>query len=172
MSLQPEQALLLLNVSLPAIEREQQTTMRIVEAVPADKSDYRPDPNSMSAFDLCWHMAAAENAFMGGVAEGAFNFAPVEKAKTMADLITFYNESFEKNLAAIKNLSGQDLAKIIDFRGVFQMPAVEYLQFNLRHVIHHRGQLSVYLRPMGAKVPAIYGESYDSKAAKASQPNH
>jgi uncharacterized damage-inducible protein DinB len=41
-----------------------------------------------------------------------------------------------------------------------------FLQFGLNHTIHHRGQLSTYLRPMGSKVPAIYGESYDSALAK------
>jgi uncharacterized damage-inducible protein DinB len=49
---------------------------------------------------------------------------------------------------------------------MFQYPAVLYLQFALNHSIHHRGQLSVYLRPMGAKVPSIYGESYDDSQAR------
>jgi uncharacterized damage-inducible protein DinB len=49
---------------------------------------------------------------------------------------------------------------------MFQLPAVMYLQFVMSHTIHHRGQLSMYLRPMGVKVPAIYGESYDSAKAK------
>ena len=45
--------------------------------------------------------------------------------------------------------------------GAFNFPAVIYLSFLIRHQVHHRGQLSVYLRPMGAKVPAIYGGSFD-----------
>jgi len=62
------------------------------------------------------------------------------------------------------------LLKIVDFRGMFQQPAVTYLSFVMHHSVHHRGQLSMYLRPMGAKVPAIYGESYDSaEARKAAQ---
>jgi uncharacterized damage-inducible protein DinB len=44
---------------------------------------------------------------------------------------------------------------------MFNLPAVMYLQFMLNHSIHHRGQLSSYLRPMGAKVPSIYGGSFD-----------
>ena len=44
--------------------------------------------------------------------------------------------------------------------------AVAFLDFSLRHSIHHRGQLSTYLRAMGGKVPPIYGESHDSAAAK------
>ena len=71
-----------------------------------------------------------------------------------------------KTYCRLPKLSGEQLAKIVDFRGVFQMPAVAYLNFSLHHTIHHRGQLSTYLRAMGGKVPAIYGESYDSAEAK------
>lgn len=56
--------------------------------------------------------------------------------------------------------------KTLDFRGVFSAPAYTFIQTGLAHAIHHRGQLSTYLRPMGGKVPVIYGESYDSAAAK------
>jgi uncharacterized damage-inducible protein DinB len=58
------------------------------------------------------------------------------------------------------------MTKVLDFRGMFQTPAVLFFQMAISHSIHHRGQLSVYLRPMGGKVPAIYGESYDSAEAK------
>ena len=54
----------------------------------------------------------------------------------------------------------------MDFRGMFKNQAFTFLQAGLHHTIHHRGQLSTYLRPMGGKVPAIYGESYDSAQAK------
>jgi uncharacterized damage-inducible protein DinB len=169
MQMQPEQALFLLNLTLPTLEREQQTTLRVMEAVPAGQADYKPDANSMSAFDLCWHVVSAENLFMRAVAAGAFDFAPTEKPATMPDVLAFYQESFAKNMAALGSLSGEQAAAIVDFRGFMQLPAVSFLDFNMRHALHHRGQLSVYLRPMGAKVPAIYGESYDSKAAKAAK---
>jgi uncharacterized damage-inducible protein DinB len=169
MELKPEQALLLLHSALPTLEREQQTTFRLIETVPADKADYKPDPNAMSAFDLCWHIASAENLFLKSVAAGAFDFTPTEKPKSMADIISFYKDTFATNLSALKAMTGEQAAKIVDFRGMMQMPAVSFLTFSMHHVIHHRGQLSVYLRPMGAKVPAIYGESYDSKIAKAAK---
>jgi len=54
----------------------------------------------------------------------------------------------------------------VDFRGMFQKPAVTFLITGLHHTIHHRGQLSSYLRAMGAKVPSIYGESYDDAQAR------
>jgi len=66
----------------------------------------------------------------------------------------------------LEGLGGETLAKMVDFRGMFQLPAVGFLQLAMNHSIHHRGQLSMYLRPMGAKVPSIYGESYDVTQAR------
>ena len=63
-------------------------------------------------------------------------------------------------------LNGESLVKPVNFRGMFTRPAVTYLQMGLHHTIHHRGQLSAYLRSMGAKVPSIYGESYDATQAR------
>jgi uncharacterized damage-inducible protein DinB len=78
----------------------------------------------------------------------------------------WYAERFEKHVARLAGISGEQLTKIIDFRGIVQFPAVIYVQIALNHSIHHRGQLSMYLRPMGAKVPSIYGESYDARMAR------
>jgi uncharacterized damage-inducible protein DinB len=167
MSLTPEQGLLLLNTALPTLEREHATTLAILESVPADKADYKPDANSMSALELSWHIASAEHVFLAAVSKGEFDFTPGEKKTTMPEVVAFHKETFAKNVAALKAMSGEQAAQIVDFRGMMKLPAVAFITFSMHHIIHHRGQLSVYLRPMGAKVPAIYGESYDSKAAKA-----
>ena len=63
-------------------------------------------------------------------------------------------------------LRGDQLVKMVDFRGLFQRPAVSFALLGMVHTIHHRGQLSSYLRCMGAKVPSIYGESYDDTQAR------
>ena len=167
--LQPEQAAFLLGMTLPTLKREHATTKTVIEAIPLDKGDYRPEPVAKSALELAWHIVAAEHRFLGGVADGVFDFTPNHRPETVrnsADIAKWYADSFAKNLARIEAMSGEDLAKAIDFRGLMQLPAVIYLNFSNSHSIHHRGQLSVYLRPMGAKVPAIYGESYDSAEAK------
>jgi uncharacterized damage-inducible protein DinB len=167
--LQPEQATFLLQLALPSLKNEHRITRKIIEAVPAEQGDYRPDSVSMSALDLAWHIASAENFFMDAVAAGEFNFAGggrPESIRNAADVAAWYGEAFQANFDRLTKLSSEQLLKIIDFRGMFQYPAVLYLQFALNHSIHHRGQLSVYLRPMGAKVPSIYGESYDDAQAR------
>lgn len=165
-----DQANFLLHTALlPALKNETATTKRIIEAVPADKSGYQPDACAKTANELLRHIATAENFFLEAPINGAFNPGGVkipDHITTPTDIAAWYQQTVNQNLDALGNLSGEQLIKILDFRGMFQMEAVLFLQFGLVHGIHHRGQLSTYLRPMGAKVPAIYGESYDSAAAK------
>ncbi len=61
----------------------------------------------------------------------------------------------------VRAMTPEQLVTPVDFLGAFNFPAVFYLGFVNNHSIHHRGQLSVYLRPMGSKVPSIYGGSAD-----------
>jgi uncharacterized damage-inducible protein DinB len=168
-NLQPEQAMLAMHMALPAIQREHLTTRSVIEAIPLNNGDYRPEPVAKTALELAWHIVAAEHRFYSGVAAGELDFTPrprPDNLKNSGDIGKYYGESFAKDLEALKKVSGEQLAKMIDFRGMFQLPAVGFLDLGLRHSIHHRGQLSVYLRPAGGKVPAIYGESYDSAEAK------
>jgi uncharacterized damage-inducible protein DinB len=100
---------------------------------------------------------------------GAFAFTPIHRPDSItnsAGIAAWFDETFAANLQKLEGISGEPLAKMVDFRGMFQLPAVGFIQVALNHSIHHRGQLSMYLRPMGAKVPAIYGESYDTTQAR------
>jgi len=173
-TLQPEQASFLLHsVYLPGLRNEHRITKSIIEAIPLDKGDYRPDAVSKSAMELAWHITVSEMRFMDAVPAGAFDFTPrprPDSIRNSAELVAWYTENFESRFETLTKLSNEQLQKVVDFRGMFQLPAVMYLNFILNHTVHHRGQLSMYLRPMGAKVPAIYGESYDSaEARKAAQ---
>ena len=169
--LQPEQAIFLLQQALPSLKNEHRVTRKIIEAVPADQGDYRTDGISKSALELAWHIASAENFFLDGIAAGEFNYrggSRPEPIRTAADVAAWYGDAFQANFDRLTRMSSDQLMKVVDFRGMFQYPAVMYLQFALNHSIHHRGQLSVYLRPMGAKVPSIYGESHDDAQARGS----
>jgi uncharacterized damage-inducible protein DinB len=167
---QPSQARFFLEkIALPWFSHEHSLTKRVIEAIPPDKGDYRPDPVSRSAFELAWHIASAENRFLDAVASGEFDFSGSrpEWVRNSADVAKWYSENFDANIKRLEKLSDEQLLKIVDFRGIRQWPAVLFLQSGLHHTIHHRGQLSTYLRPMGVKVPSIYGQSYDdAQAAK------
>lgn len=67
----------------------------------------------------------------------------------------------QRGVARVAALTAEQLLTPINFFNVFNLPAVLYPGFLNNHCIHHRGALATYLRPMGAKVPSIYGGSYD-----------
>lgn len=165
-----EQAhLLVQNVLLGILKNESRTTRSVLLAVPGANLDYRPDPRAKSANELLRHIASADNFFLKSVIDGLFVPGSVtipENVKTPEEVAGWYGSEYAKNFDAVSKLSGEELIKVVDFRGLFQRPAFTFLQTGLLHSVHHRGQLSTYLRPMGGKVPAIYGESYDSAEAK------
>jgi uncharacterized damage-inducible protein DinB len=163
-----EQATSFLGIYAGTLRQESRTTRSVLEAVPADRSDYRPDPFAKTAMELVRHIAIADNRFVETVTTGAFDtsLAIPESVKTPAEIAGWYWDRHATNLAALDRATPEQLLAMIDFRGLFTRPAITFLTLGLHHTIHHRGQLSSYLRSMGGKVPAIYGESYDSAEAK------
>lgn len=162
------------SVLLAMLKNECRTTAAVIAAVPNAGLDYRPDPSAMTANALLRHIATADILFLKAAADGAFAAEGVkipEQIEAPKAVAEWYANEHAKNVEALSQLSGEALVKPINFHGMFERPAFAFLQIGLSHAIHHRGQLSTYLRPMGGKVPAIYGESYDSKEAKkAAQP--
>ncbi len=157
---------------LGTLKNESRTTKKILEGVPAGKADYRPDPCSRTAIDLVRHIAAAEMRFLETTINAEFpaTAALPDSVKTPTEVAAWYSENFARNFEKLTQLKGDHLVKITDFRGLFKLPAVAFVQVGMNHSIHHRGQLSSYLRCMGAKVPSIYGESFDdAQARKAAQ---
>jgi uncharacterized damage-inducible protein DinB len=160
------------DVLLGTLKNESRTTKKILEAVPAEKADHRPDPVSKTAMELVRHIAAAEIRFLETTINAEFPTSAglPDSVKTPAEIAAWYSETFARNFEKLTQLKGEHLIKITDFRGMFKLPAVAFLQLGMSHTIHHRGQLSSYLRCMGAKVPSIYGESFDdAQARKAAQ---
>ena len=164
----PEQATFLLNeIYLPQIRNEHKTTRRVIEAIPADKCGWCPDPKSKSALDLAWHIASSECFFLNGISAGKYerpsdgDGSRPASIKTPADVLSWYDENHTKAVSQLSQVQGDNLSRPLDFFGMFSFPAVAYAGLMNSHSIHHRGQLSSYLRPMGGKVPSIYGPSAD-----------
>ncbi|HJZ64614.1 MAG TPA: DinB family protein [Candidatus Acidoferrum sp.] len=165
-----DQATFLLGIFMGTLKQESVATKNVIAAVPADKGDYKPDDCSKCSLELARHIAAGEARLTSIPLDGKFDPSgpsPIpENVKTPAELAAWYEQSVADKLLKLKTLTPEQLTKMVDFRGLIQLPAVMFLEFASNHSIHHRGQLSAYLRAMGSKVPAIYGESYDSAAAK------
>ena len=162
--MQPDQAQFLAQTLLESAEQEARATRRTITAVPDYHWDYSPGENSRNALDLAWHMVQTELFFLNAIADGKFADEPPpmpEGISNMTEIETWYLDQQPKAVERVKALSSEDLAKAVDFFGVYNLPAVKYLQMQILHTAHHRGQLSAYIRPAGGAVPAIYGGSYD-----------
>ena len=162
--MQPDQAKFLAETLLEAAEQEARATRRVITSVPDYHWDYSPGENSRNAFDLAWHLVQTEVFFLNAVADGKFAEEPPpmpDGISNMTEIETWYLDQQPKAAERVKALSGDDLAKTVDFFGVYNLPAVKYLQMQILHTAHHRGQLSAYIRPAGGSVPAIYGGSHD-----------
>jgi len=142
------------------LQNEWMTTFKVLTAIPEDKKDYKPDPHSRAAGELAAHLAGADVWFLNGVVNGKFDDPAEPTFGSISEIGDWYKQNFPKVLERALALDGAKLAQVVDFYGM-KLPAVNYLLFALVHMVHHRGQLAAYLRPMGGKVPSIYGGSHD-----------
>lgn len=165
MSMTADQAAFLRGFLLGSYQFEIPATKRVINAIPAGKESYQADDKAMSALALAHHIISSEIWFLKSVI--AAEFGPEEnklpEGATTASLIAQYEAEVPALLEKINALSPEALAKPVSFFGMFEFPVVSYLNFMTNHSVHHRGQLSASLRPMGGKVPSIYGPSADDK---------
>jgi uncharacterized damage-inducible protein DinB len=162
--MQPDQAKFLLEHYAEICCYELGITSRVIGAMPVGREDYAPDPKSKNALDLAWHIVSSECWFLDGLHKGAFGMDENPRPAGLvngAQIVEWYKANAVPLWEKVKTLDGAKLAQPMDFFGVYNMPAVAYLSFMVRHSVHHRGQLAAYLRPMGGKVPDIYGGSAD-----------
>src|SRR5580693_6787940 len=114
--IQPDQAEFLLHgVYLPGLMNEHRITKSIIEAIPRDKGDYRPDAISKSALELAWHIVVAEMRFLDALPAGAFDFSPrprPDSIRNSEELIGWYTDNFDARFEKLTSLSNEQLLKI------------------------------------------------------------
>lgn len=159
----PDQAKFLAGVVGQGLQSEWMHTYKAINAIVDAKKDYKPAPDSRSAWDLALHIAVCDVGFLQAVVHNSFaNFPAKTSATTIPALADWYKHEMPKALEAVLALDGNHLTQMVESWGM-TLPSVVYLNFCNNHMIHHRGQLTTYIRPTGGKVPAMYGESFDEK---------
>jgi uncharacterized damage-inducible protein DinB len=139
--------------------------VNVLKAVPQDRLDYRPDPKGRTAQELAWVLAQEEAALVSLLDTGTVEWKEEKPPARMEAIVAAY----EKNAAAVnERLEKLDEAAwekkgkfLMGEGGAWEDTIGQFLWGFLFDAIHHRGQLSTYLRPMGSKVPSIYGPSAD-----------
>ncbi|HVN05522.1 MAG TPA: DinB family protein [Bryobacteraceae bacterium] len=159
----PDQAKGLSMVFLQSLNNEVPITRSVLAAVPESQLDFKLGDKGRTARELMWHIASSEKWFGEAIVAGNFGADASEGTPpaTAAEIVARYDESTAMQAAKIAMLSGEQLAAPVDFFGVFTLPLVLYMDFWIKHTVHHRGQLSMQLRAMNAHVPSIYGGSAD-----------
>ena len=146
------------------LKAEKPTFVRVMNAVPADQAGYRPHPRSTSAGDLVWLLATELGDACELINRGEASYV-ARPAPTIAESIATYErnvEALQTLVATVDDTRWTTKTKLlVDGAVAWEAPLGDMLFGFLFDSIHHRGQLSSYLRPMGAKVPSIYGPSAD-----------
>jgi uncharacterized damage-inducible protein DinB len=154
---------------LAELEFESASTIKMLERLPRERFDWRPHEKSMALGQLAWHIATIPKTIGRLLAAGEFNLenarpagAPPDDADPVAE--------YKQNLAAIKEqvgaLDDEAARKPFTIRQGDEVrqtiPNIVMLRnILMNHSVHHRGQLSVYLRLLDVPVPAVYGTSAD-----------
>ncbi|HTI37756.1 MAG TPA: DinB family protein [Vicinamibacterales bacterium] len=138
----------------------------VLEALPKDNLDYRPHPKSRSAQELVAHLIGHELDLVELLATGNINHRNQVPFTSMDEAVGIYKKArkdVETKLPAVQDSDWDAPGKfLVNGNLVLEMPRQGLAWMLMLDAIHHRGQLSTYLRPMGGKVPSIYGPSGDT----------
>jgi uncharacterized damage-inducible protein DinB len=141
----------------------------VLKATPVDQLAYRPHPRSRSAQELIGHIIGHEQDLLELAETGVINhrvqvpFASIDEAVA---LMTAAHEAAKPKLSAIADTDWDAVGQFrVQENVLFEAPRRDLAWMLLLDAVHHRGQLSTYLRPMGGTVPSIYGPSADTMVA-------
>ena len=158
---------------LNELDNEAKVTRGVLERVPADKFDYKPHEKSMTFGRLASHIAEMFGWTEATLTQDTLDFATMDykpfEPQTTDDLLQFFDEKIATARRTIAETSDETFMTNWTMRNgdtvYFTIPKVATMRsFVLNHIIHHRGQLSVYLRLNDIPVPSIYGPSADEGA--------
>ena len=150
------------------LESEARATRECLKNVPLDNPDWKPHEKSMPLGYLAVLVADIPRWIQHATEKGEVNFATYEQAKaaTNDDLVAHFDKSLEAAKNALRNVSDEGLKEMFYLKNgeqeLMRSPKDETIMSSINHMVHHRGQLTVYLRLNGAEVPSIYGPSADS----------
>jgi uncharacterized damage-inducible protein DinB len=143
---------------------ERPAFIRVLKAIPEAKSNYRADPKARTAAELAWLLAIEEAALLSLIDTGEVEWKDSPPPSGIDTIVAAFERSSEDVNTRLESLDPAAWEKKVRFLmggGAWEDTLSQMIWGFLFDAIHHRGQLSTYLRPMGSKVPSIYGPSAD-----------
>jgi uncharacterized damage-inducible protein DinB len=158
---------------LAELKFETDSTRKMLERVPMDKKEWKPDEKSMSVGRLATHIAETFSWISEITGRDEFNFMTDYKHRDRvetdnAGLLSLFDKTVSEAVSSLEKTSDEDFAKIWTVKAGEKVMSAFPKKVAIRgwafsHLIHHRGQLSVYLRLLGIPVPGMYGPSADER---------
>lgn len=149
-------------------DREAPKFDAVMDALPTDRLDYRPHPNSRSAAEMVTHLAREQEMLVRMIDDGRIDYKD-SRAEDFGEMRALWTKSTAELRDRLKTLDEAGWNRPVRFyregKQINETTTSEMLWGFLLDMIHHRGQLSTYIRPMGGKVPSIYGPSADAPPA-------
>jgi uncharacterized damage-inducible protein DinB len=149
-------------------DREQGKFERMLDAVPSERTDYRPHPNSRSAAEMVTLLAREQEILCRMLDTGEIDLRDFG-SEPLAEMRALWRKSTTGLRERLQKLDDAGWKKPVKFllggKVANEQPTSEWLWGFLHDMIHHRGQLSTYIRPMGGRVPSVYGPSGDAPPA-------
>ena len=152
------------------LTQEATTTRKILERIPVEKYDYKPHEKSMTMIRLATHVAEMIDWVTETCTKDELDFATMDykpfEPQTTDDLLEFFDENLAEAVDTLKNTTDDVYMENWTMRKAdqvyFTLPKIAVMRsFVMNHIVHHRGQLSVYLRLNDIPVPSLYGPSAD-----------
>ena len=145
-------------------EKESAATRKVLSRIP-EGSEYRPDPKSRPAREIAWLIVREEIALGDGLRKGQLEWTDVPAPAAMKDVLAEYDRHHDRITAQLRGMDAAAWERRVPFvfggQEVMKETAYDNAFGFLFDIVHHRGQLTTYLRPMGSTVPQIYGPSAD-----------
>jgi uncharacterized damage-inducible protein DinB len=138
---------------------ESKTTQKVLSRIP-EGAEYRPDPKSRTAQEIAWQIVCEEKMLIDALETGKAEWAPPPMPATMKEVADAYEKQSADIVQRWTALPDARWDGTLEFFGS-QRPVAPMAWSFLFDIVHHRGQISTYLRPMGSTVPQIYGPSAD-----------
>lgn len=157
---------------LAEIKSETVKTRKILEVVPFEKKDYKPHEKSMTLGRLAGHIAEMPISIIQAVTTETFDFIISEYVpfapESSEEILSFFDSKMEEAISALENITEEDLVKdwtmLVNGKKLMTAPKPKVIRdMILDHTIHHRGQITVYLRMLDVPLPGIYGPTADTE---------
>lgn len=153
---------------------EAQSTIRLLEALPTDQYDFRPDPKGRSIGELAWHLSEIDACLSFGIAERRFRFEDeppnLKRPRETRLLAPGYRRVHDEAVARLEDLSTDQLEEAVTFFDGRRLTIRDVLWIELlHHLIHHRGQLVLLCRQSGGAPPGLYGPNREDMQALRAQ---